>query len=148
MVTLFLAPVAEWPDVIYESGALRLPPCPGPFQPGEAPTAAPAPAPTLAELVKAPAGAPGPALGPFKLLPPGGAVIPILQGRKRRLRENSLPEVTQPGPSGASPGVLSHPLCACAPYPDPLALPSESDSPLLFLPSRVPPPRSRPLRGQ
>lgn len=59
MVTLFLAPVAEWPDVIYESGALRLPPCPGPFQPGEAPTSAPAPAPALAELVKAPAGALG-----------------------------------------------------------------------------------------
>ena len=83
--------VAEWIHVSYRSGAPLSPPCPGPSQPRDQTAWAPSPAARLAKLVKAPAVCLlGRALGPFKLVSPGRAVIPILQRRKLRLRENSL----------------------------------------------------------
>lgn len=93
---------------------------------------APTPAPALANLVKVLEGRPlGLALGLFKLYPPGGAVTPILQRSKQAQRAHC--------PKSHSPCGLSHPypLSAYSPNPDPLALPSESDSPLLPLPFQI-----------
>lgn len=58
VVSLILALVAEWPEVIYGSRALLSPPCAGPFQPRDSTTSVPAPAPALAKLVKTAAGCP------------------------------------------------------------------------------------------
>lgn len=108
-------------SVSYRSGTPLSPPCPGPFQPRDHTAWAPSPADRLAELVKAPAGCLlGPALGPFKLV---SAVIPILQRRKLRLRENSLPRLT-------TRVVGVQPLCT--PHPYPLLCLYPPDSPFAF----------------
>lgn len=91
---------------------------------------APTTTPALAKLVKALERRPlGLALGPFMLVPPGGAVTPILQRSKQAQRELAAQSHT----------AQSHPypLSACSPNLDPLALLSESDSPLLPPPSRI-----------
>lgn len=93
---------------------------------------APTPTPVLAKLIKALEGHPlGLALGPFKLVPPGGAVTPILQRSKQAQRELTAQSRT------ALVCCLTHILSAYSPNPDPLALLSESDSPLLPLPSQI-----------
>lgn len=105
--------------------------------PHEVPTAsAPTPAPTLAKLVKAPAGRLlGLVLGQFKLISPGGAVIPFTERETEAQRD-----LTAQSDTARVVGVQSlctshpYPLYACTPYTDTPGFASESDSPSAFSP--------------